>query len=184
MMAAAPPTSSSHIPTTWWGPPAALVLAAATFVRLGLNVDAAAWAVAQVTLVVLAAHDLVTRRLPNAITIPVALLAVGARAAFERSALDEVILAGLVAFGAFLVLSLLLRSGLGMGDVKLAGMLGFLLGSAVVPALLIGVFAGGIAAAALMAGARATRRTYIAYGPYLALGGAIAILAFHPPSLV
>jgi leader peptidase (prepilin peptidase)/N-methyltransferase len=178
------PSSSFRLLPAWWAPPAALALVIATFVRLGLDAGAAAWSVAQVVLVTLAAHDVATRRLPNTITIPSSLLALGGRAAFERSALAEVALAGLVAFGSFLLLSILFRGGLGMGDVKLAGMLGFLLGWAVVPALTIGVFAGGIGAAALIGRSGATRRTTIAYGPYLALGGAVAILGFHPPSLV
>ena len=77
-----------------------------------------------------------------------------------------------------------MRGGLGMGDVKLAGMLGFLLGNAVLPALVLGVFAGGVWSAILLGTGRAGLRSTIAYGQFLALGGAVAILLSTPPPLV
>jgi leader peptidase (prepilin peptidase)/N-methyltransferase len=100
-----------------------------------------------------------------------------------RSALLEVVLAGVVVLAAFLLLALVLRGGFGMGDTKLAAMLGFLLGSSVIPALLIGTLAGGVVGATVLARSRARGAT-IAYGPYLALGAAIAILFFNPPDLL
>jgi len=60
------------------------------------------------------------------------------------------------------------------------GMLGFVLGWTVLRALVIGTIAGGIAAAAYLLGSK-TRKATIAYGPYLAIGGIVAILAFNPP---
>jgi leader peptidase (prepilin peptidase)/N-methyltransferase len=170
---------------TWWAGPLAVVLAVATFVHLGHDADAAAYACAQVVLVVLAATDVAQRRLPNAITITTAVAALALRAAFERSHLAEAAATGAVAFAVFLALALAARGGLGMGDVKLAGMLGFLLGwPAVAGALTLGVVAGGLAGLALIVASRATLRSSIAYGPYLALGGAIAIYALNPAPLV
>jgi leader peptidase (prepilin peptidase)/N-methyltransferase len=160
------------------------VLAVATFVHLGSDANAAAWALVQVVLVALAAIDVATRLLPNRITLPIALLAILLRAVDERSALLEVVLAGIAAFGVFYGVALIVRGGFGMGDVKLAAMLGFLLGKAVVPALLVGVLAGGIWSAVLLLTKRAGMRTSIAYGPFLALGGAAAILFSNPPPLV
>jgi leader peptidase (prepilin peptidase)/N-methyltransferase len=68
-----------------------------------------------------------------------------------------------------------------MGDVKLALLLGFALGGAVLPALVIGTLAGGAAAIVLLArnGAEARRRA-IPFGPFLAFG-AIAILLLSAP---
>lgn len=161
---------------------AALGLAVATLVRYGITANGVAWALVQFVLIGLAAYDLASRRIPNALTMPGALIAVGARAAFERSALVEVCVAGAAAFAVFLAIAIAFRGGLGMGDVKLAGLLGFLLGSTVTPALLIGTAAGGVVAAVLVA--RGRRGEAIAYGPYLALGGAVAVLALGPPPLV
>ena len=171
-------------PATRWAAPVALALAVATVVRLGLNANAFAWAVVQVVLVGVAAHDLVTRRIPNAVTVPGSAAALLLRLAFERSSLVEVAVAGLAAFASFYLLALLARGGLGMGDVKLAGMLGFLLGREVLPALFVGALAGGVAAVVLALRSSSGRRATFAYGPYLAFGGAVAILVLSPPPLV
>jgi len=77
-----------------------------------------------------------------------------------------------------------LKGGLGMGDVKLAGMLGFLLGAKVIGALAVGVIAGGLWSTALLLTRRAGLRSTLAYGPFLCLGGAVAILFSGPPPLV
>ena len=70
-----------------------------------------------------------------------------------------------------------------MGDVKLAGLIGLLLGTAALPALFVGVVAAGAASLVVLASSRKRGRT-IAYAPYLCFGAAIAILAFGPPALV
>lgn len=162
----------------------AALLAAATFLHLGHDADAVVWAVAQIALVALAVKDIEERRLPNAITIPVAAAAVVLRAIWVRSELVEVVVAGAVTFVAFYALAVVLRGGFGMGDVKLAAMLGFLLGSAVLPALVIGIVGGGLWAVGLVALRKATMRSSLAYGPFLAVGGAVAILFSNPPPLV
>jgi leader peptidase (prepilin peptidase) / N-methyltransferase len=166
-----------------WALPAAIAVAAATLVRHGVSANGVVWALVQVVLVGIAAHDFATRRIKNVVTVPVAVLAVLFRVAFDRGAVVEVVVAGAVAFAAFLVLAIVLRGGLGMGDVKLAAMLGFLLGAEVVPALVVGVVAGGLAAAAVVARGRGRGAT-MAYGPYLALGGMLVVLLGHPPRLV
>jgi leader peptidase (prepilin peptidase)/N-methyltransferase len=160
-----------------------LAFAGATLGRRGFSADGVAWALVQVGLAGIAAYDLATRRIRNVVTLPASLAAVSLRAAFERGAVLEVVVAGATVFLAFLALAFVLHGGFGMGDAKLAGMLGFLLGAAVIPALLIGTLAGGLIGAALLARHR-SRGTTIAYGPYLAFGAAIAVLAFDPPSLV
>jgi leader peptidase (prepilin peptidase)/N-methyltransferase len=161
----------------------AAALAAVTLGRLGLSADAVAWAAVQCLLVGLAFFDLATRRIPNAVTVPAAVAAVVLRILFVRSALPEILIAGFASWLFFLLFALR-TSGLGMGDVKLAGLLGLLLGESVLYGLLIGTIAGGIVSIALVARSRAWLRRSIAYGPYLCLGGAVAILAFSPPALI
>jgi leader peptidase (prepilin peptidase)/N-methyltransferase len=158
-------------------------LAAATLTRYGLSANGFAWSAVQVVLVGIAGYDVATRRIPNVVTVPVALGAVLLRAAFVRSSLAEVVVAGVAAFAVFFVLAMVLRGGIGMGDVKLAGMLGFLLGRAVFGALAIGILTGGLFAAVVLARSR-SRRATMAYGPYLCFGGAVAIIAFHVPRLL
>jgi leader peptidase (prepilin peptidase) / N-methyltransferase len=166
-----------------WAVATAAVLAVATVARLGFSANSLAWAAVQVVLVFVAADDLAHRRVRNVVTIPVSGVAVLLRAVFERSALAEVVIAGLVVFVVFLAVAVVLRGGVGMGDVKLAGMLGFLLGWKVVPAIFLGAIAGGVVAAVLLVRASG-RRSTMAYAPYLALGGAVVILVSHPPALI
>ncbi len=168
----------------WLALGVALALAAFTFVHLGEDANAALWALVQVVLVLLAAIDATCHLLPNVITLPTAAAALLLRVAFERSALVEIVVAGAVAFIAFLVLSILTRGGVGMGDVKLSAMLGLLLGYPVLGALTLGVVVGGIWSAGLLLSRRAGLRTAIAYGPFLALGGMVSILFASPPPLV
>src|SRR5262249_7704534 len=85
MMGAVLPRRLGRGRATGWAGPLAAVLAAATFVHLGSDANAAAWALVQVVLVALAAIDVATRLLPNRITLPVAALAVVLRAVDERS---------------------------------------------------------------------------------------------------
>jgi leader peptidase (prepilin peptidase) / N-methyltransferase len=161
----------------------AAALAAVTISRLGMNANALAWSAVQCLLVGLAFFDLATRRIPNAVTVPAALAAIVVRILFVRSALPEILIAGFASLLFFLVFALR-TSGLGMGDVKLAGLLGLLLGESVLYGLLIGTIVGGVVSLALVARSRAWLRRSIAYGPYLCLGGAVAILAFSPPALI
>jgi leader peptidase (prepilin peptidase) / N-methyltransferase len=162
---------------------AAVALGVLTVLLLGADANAVCWGAVQVVLVALAAEDVRSRRIPNAITGPASAAAIVLRVAFERSELVEILIAGAASFAVFLALALVVRGGLGMGDVKLAGLLGLLLGTAVVPALFLGTLAGGVASLAILARTR-TRRTTMAYGPYLCLGGAVTILALNLPRLV
>lgn len=162
---------------------AAIGLAVGTFASCGRGANAVAWAAVQLVLVAVAATDVATRRIPNALILPTAVAAVAARALFDMSALAETLVAAAACLAGFLAFALLSRGALGMGDVKLAGLLGLLLGSAVVPALLLGTVAGAVASL-LVAWRTGSFRTTIAYGPYLCLGAAVAIIAVSPPALI
>lgn len=133
-------------------------------------------------LVPAAAIDLEHRRIPNAITLPGCVLAIVLGLAFDASGEPARLLAGLGAGGAFLIVALAAPRGMGMGDVKLATMIGLFLGTAVIPAILIallaGVLFGGLVIA--RAGVRAGRKTAVPFGPFLALGAIVALFAGHP----
>jgi leader peptidase (prepilin peptidase)/N-methyltransferase len=159
---------------------AAVVL---TLNRYGMTVDGVGWSGAQLLLGFVAGWDLLTRRILNVVVLPASLIVIALRAAFAPSALPESLISGAVAFLVFLVLVIAFGEGLGMGDVKLAGLLGLLLGRAAVGALLAGCVAGGVAAALLVLSGRADRKSTFAYGPYLALGGTLWILVGAPPAL-
>jgi leader peptidase (prepilin peptidase)/N-methyltransferase len=125
--------------------------------------------------------DLDHRIIPNKITGPAALAAVVAIAALDRDFLVEAVIAGLAGGGFFFVAAILYPRGMGMGDVKLAGVLGLYLGRAVAPAILIALVAGVAVGVAVIArkGAVEGRKTAVPFGPFLALGGIVAFFAGH-----
>jgi prepilin signal peptidase PulO-like enzyme (type II secretory pathway) len=171
----------------WVIPPgifAAVSLVYLTLSKFGAGGLGAAWSVAQLLLVFVACFDVVTHRIPNRATIPAMAVVVVLRAVFATSTVPEALLAGVGGFAAFFFLCVVTRGGFGMGDVKLAGLLGLLLGKAVLPALLVGIVVGGIASAIVVLAVRGGRKQAIAYGPYLCFGAALGVLAFSPPPLV
>jgi leader peptidase (prepilin peptidase)/N-methyltransferase len=120
--------------------------------------------------------DLDLRIIPNRITGPAAVAALVAVAALDRDFLVEAIVAGIAGGGFFLIAALLYPRGMGMGDVKLAGVLGLYLGRAVAPAILVALVAGVLVGAAIIVrkGAVEGRKTAVPFGPFLALGGLLA----------
>jgi leader peptidase (prepilin peptidase) / N-methyltransferase len=122
-----------------------------------------------------AAIDLETRIIPNRIVLPATAVVLPAQVALHSSDALAYVAA---AFGAalfFLVPLLVFPAGMGMGDVKLALLLGAGLGGAVVTALFVGVFAGAFVALVILVRGRGARGRTIAFGPYLALGGLVAL---------
>jgi leader peptidase (prepilin peptidase) / N-methyltransferase len=127
-------------------------------------------------LVVLSVIDLRTRRLPNRIVLPAAALVLAAQIAISPDRALEWTLGAAGAFTFLLVAALVNPAGLGMGDVKLALLLGAALGWAVAPALFIGLAAAALAGVVLIArGGWAARKTAVPLGPFLALGGLVAL---------
>jgi len=129
-------------------------------------------------LIALAAIDLERRLLPNRILAPLAGFGLIAGAAVMTSELSELLIAGAAAFGAFLVVALIAPGGMGMGDVKLAGVMGLFLGLEIIPALLVAFGAGSVVGLVIVArrGSQA-RKQAVPFGPFLALGALIGLLA-------
>jgi prepilin signal peptidase PulO-like enzyme (type II secretory pathway) len=86
------------------------------------------------------------------------------------------LLAGALGFALFGVMAVALSGGMGMGDAKLAGVIGLMLGlSATWFALFVGVMAGGLASLIILLRNRFRRRQTMAYAPYLVLGTWVAL---------
>ena len=120
--------------------------------------------------------DLDVRLIPNKITLPASIAALVAGLALDIHFVPEQLIAGAAAFAFFFLAAWLYPRGMGMGDVKLAGMLGLYLGRAVAPAIFIALITGVLVGVVIMArvGQAAGRKTAVPFGPYLALGGMIA----------
>lgn len=135
---------------------------------------------------VLSIVDLVERRLPNRVVGPAAvvvglLLVVAAAGAGDWAALGRAVLGGAAMFAAYLVVALISPAAMGMGDVKLAGLIGLLLGWFGLDAWLLGLLAafvlGGLCAVVALALRRVTLRGSIPFGPSMLAGAMVAVLA-------
>jgi leader peptidase (prepilin peptidase)/N-methyltransferase len=130
-------------------------------------------------LVPVALIDLEHRIIPNKITLPAAVAAVAIGLALHPAGVPEQLIAGAGAGGFLLAFLLAYPRGMGMGDVKLAAVLGLFLGRSVAVAILGGVLIGALVGGLVMArlGVAQGRKTAVPFGPFLALGGIIALLA-------
>jgi len=133
-------------------------------------------------LVPIALIDLEHRVIPNVITAPAAVAAIVLGLVLKPSGVPEQLIAGAAAGGFLLVFVLAYPRGMGMGDVKLAAVLGLYLGRSVAVAVLVAVLAGTIVGGAIMAklGVAKGRKTAVPFGPFLAAGGVVALLAGPP----
>jgi leader peptidase (prepilin peptidase)/N-methyltransferase len=142
-----------------------------------------ALSVALILIVVPAALiDLEYRIIPNRLTALGAVLALVIGLALDPAGEPERLIAGAAAGGFLLVAALAYPGGMGMGDVKLAAVMGLFLGRAVAPAILIALIAGVLVGAVIIArkGAQEGRKTKVPFGPFLALGAIIAVYVGTP----
>jgi leader peptidase (prepilin peptidase) / N-methyltransferase len=155
----------------------AALLSLLAAIRYGISGEAAVMVFAVSVLVVLSRHDLEHRVIPNRIVVPAWLVVLLARIAIDPDRWAEWLVASVAAGAFFLVFALVKPGGLGLGDVKLALLIGAVLGWDVIPALLIGTLASAAFAIVLLIreGAAARKRT-IPLGPFLAAGAIITIL--------
>ena len=123
--------------------------------------------------------DLDHRIIPNKITLAGAIAAPVILAITDPGDLPEHLIAAVAAGGFLLLAALAYPAGMGMGDVKLAFVMGLFLGRDVGPAMFAGLLAGSVVGAAIMArkGRKEGRKTAIPFGPFLALGGLVGLFA-------
>ena len=122
--------------------------------------------------------DLERRLIPNKILIAGAVAGIAIAAATDPSSLLERGIAAVAAGGLLLLIALAYPRGMGMGDVKLAAVMGLYLGSAVSVALAVGVITGALVGMGVMLHrGSGARKLAVPFGPFLALGGVVALLA-------
>jgi leader peptidase (prepilin peptidase) / N-methyltransferase len=130
-------------------------------------------------LVPIALIDLDTRTIPNRLTLPAAIAAIVLGTALDPGGEPERLIAGAAAALVLGLPALLRPSGMGMGDAKLVGVLGLFLGAAVVPAFFVAFVAGTVIGIAIIMrkGMAQGRKTAVPFGPFLALGAIVGVLA-------
>jgi leader peptidase (prepilin peptidase) / N-methyltransferase len=144
----------------------------------GFTAKAAAAGIACGALVVATATDLERRIIPNVVVLPAAAAVLGLQTVSHPS--PEWVLGALGA-AAFLFLAVLAYpGGMGMGDVKLALLIGAVLGRTTPVGLMLGLLFAFVPSAVLLArhGMRA-RKMKIPFGPFLAAGAVVALFAGH-----
>ena len=166
-----------HASISWRYPAVEAVtaaLVACCALKFGLTWDFAVAALFCAALVTVSATDLESRVIPNRIVVPTALIVLAANTLLDPSV--EWIAAGLGAGMFFLLAALAYPGGMGMGDVKLAFLLGVALGRTVPVAVMIGMLTALVPSVVLLARhGSAARKMAIPFGPFLALGGVVAL---------
>jgi len=155
----------------------------AAWVRPGLVLAAASWLA--LCAVALAWIDAAVQRLPDALTAPAyagtaVFLLLAAATSGHWGDLARAVLGGLALAAAYLVFTVVSRSALGLGDVKLAGSLGTLLAwfgwRTLIAGTVAGFLLGGLYGIGLLLARRATRTQRIPFGPFMIAGAFLAIL--------
>ena len=153
--------------------------------RIGLDAALPAFLYLGAIGVALTMIDLDVKRLPNVIVLPsyvvaLALLTGAALVHGDLSSLLAAVLGMAALFALYFLLALVYPAGMGLGDVKLAGVLGIYLGwlgwAEVVTGGFLAFFFGGLVGVALMIGRRAGRKSQIPFGPFMIAGAFVAIL--------
>jgi len=150
--------------------------------KFGWSWDLLLYSVMAGFLVALSGVDIATMRLPNVLTLSGAITAIVLTLLFKREEWLRMILGGAEGLGLLMMMGLIGRllfhkETLGMGDVKLAGMMGLYLGPAATAGMFaFGVFIGSLIGGTLQIIAGRGWGQKIPFGPYLAAGGIIALL--------
>jgi leader peptidase (prepilin peptidase) / N-methyltransferase len=133
------------------------------------------------TLMIVTLTDLERRIIPNKVLIVAAALAVAIAAVGDPASIPERVIAAVAAGGLFFAAALAYPRGMGLGDVKLAAVMGLFLGRNVAVAILVALLLGAVVGLVLIArrGA-AARKQAIPFGPFLAVGGVVGLLAGEP----
>lgn len=121
--------------------------------------------------------DLDHRLILNKLTYPAAILAPVIGLLLDPNFVPEQLIAGVAAGGFFLLAALVYPAGMGLGDVKLAAVMGLYLGRAVAPALFVALIAGVVVGLVVIVrqGRERGRKVQVPFGPFLALGAVLAI---------
>jgi prepilin signal peptidase PulO-like enzyme (type II secretory pathway) len=147
-------------------------------IRYGVHPETVVVIVVICALVVISRHDLERRIIPNRIVVPAWIAVLLAHLALHPHHWVEWLVSSFGAGLFFLAVVLAYPGGMGMGDAKLALLIGAALGYAVVTALLLGTVAAGLVAAVMLFREGSTaRKRAIPLGPFLA-SAAILVLLF------
>lgn len=157
--------------------------------RIGIDAALAAYLVFGLAAVALVLIDAAHHRLPDVLTlgsypVGVGLLGLAALVGSDSGELGRAALGALIGFGAYALLYVAVRSGIGAGDVKYAGVVGLHAGwlgwDSLLVALVGGFVVGGVVSLLLLARGRAGLKTKLPFGPAMVAGAVIGIVWGEP----
>jgi prepilin signal peptidase PulO-like enzyme (type II secretory pathway) len=168
---------AGRVATVWL---VALILGFLAWMQAGWSLEALVLALYAWFFLTVAVIDLEHRRVLNRMLLAALPLAAAVSLLGGHPTPASALAGAALGFGLFLVIALARPGGMGMGDVKLAGVIGLTTGvTGTLVALAVGILAGGVAALVILALARFRRGVSMAYAPYLVLGAWVA-LYFSP----
>ncbi len=151
-------------------------LAGAAIATFGPTAEGAAAALLAMAMVPVVAIDLEHKLIPDVVVLPATAAALALVIAQDPGRWWQPVAAACGAAGFLFLLWLVYPGGMGLGDVKLALLMGAVLGVAVIPALGIAFLTGSVLGVALLArNGAAARKTAVPFGPFLAVGAITAL---------
>ena len=153
------------------------ILFAGAAYEFGLSLELLSALALILTLVALAGTDLEHRLLPNVIVGPAALVGFVLSVLASPERWWIYLVSAVAVAGGLFALALVYPGGMGMGDVKMGGMLGAFLGPYAALAVFLGALCGAITGGVLMAAGKVRRRHALPFGVFMALGGIVALFA-------
>ena len=145
--------------------------------RYGLSLDTLLGCLFASFLITILLIDLEHHRILNVMTYPAYIIALVTLPLIFQRDLIEVLAGGALGFTLLLIITLIKPKGMGMGDVKLAALIGFVLGyPSVLLALFLSFTVGGLISGVLLIAKVIGRKDQVAFAPYLATGGILTML--------
>ena len=145
--------------------------------RYGLSLDTLLGCLFASFLITILLIDLKHHRILNVMTYPAYIIALVTLPLIFKRDLIEVLAGGALGFTLLLIITLIKPKGMGMGDVKLAALIGFVLGyPSVLLALFLSFTVGGLISGVLLIAKVIGRKDQVAFAPYLATGGILTML--------
>jgi leader peptidase (prepilin peptidase)/N-methyltransferase len=148
-----------------------------SYLKFGLSLDLIIYLGLISILIVCSFIDLKYKIIPNKITYPGIIIGLVLSLFFNHITIKSSLMGLVIPAGLLLLLAIIFKGGMGLGDVKLVGMIGVFIGYGYTLAgIFLGALVGSIVFLPLLIAGKVSRKTRIPFGPLISLGAVIMIL--------